>query len=304
VQALAAVGALRSVLRFMPVNIRKMTNQELQEAGVPEPVIKKFRRTNVLQLLRVDPAVIAKWHPSTLESYRVTGLTLTERRALHEHLSKAHNIWTQKQSNTLSASGNGGDPMNSRKLAWYQAMRTNFKEALTKYQRHVEECPTTASPFHNKNHWHRPSCRCNLIGNQCPVRANLAPINYFSRSASTQLMCFPTTGDSEEVYETPMKVVGYNDEQGKQKSPAEIIAESRRGGASCSEHEYEYTHQNNGTSDNDDRSSSVPSSTRIPKKQHSPVSLPTILPTTRKREKPENRPMNGLLAAIAARRID
>jgi len=306
----------------MPVNIRKMTNDELSapqedgREGLSKDMIKKFRRTNVLQLLRVDPITISKWHPSTIEAYRVTGLTITERRALHHHLLKVGDIWNTKNQNSISSSG--GDPMNNRKLTWYQTMRINFKEALERYERHI----ATTDGDTTDNH------KCNMIGKQCPVRANLL-IDYYSISNQKGLG-YPI----HDVYEDPMTVVGSNDQKLQQKSPAEIIAEARR-----------LSSNSNGTGDdesdnnNNHYSMMTPTMTRtiIPRQKHKSTTslvIPTILPTTKSLKKKNtaatatatrpkmsllmkqisnnnssssssNKPNgNGLLAAIAARRID
>jgi hypothetical protein len=299
--------ALEAIRSYMPVNIRRMTNDELGaqgEASLSKDMIKKFRRTNVLQLLRVDPITISKWHPSTIEAYRVTGLTITERRALHHHLLKVGDIWNTKNQTSISSSG--GDPMNNRKLTWYQTMRINFKEALERYERHIATTDGDTTDNHN----------CNMIGKQCPVRANLS-IDYYS-SSNQKGLGYPI----HDVYEDPMTVVGSNDQKLQQKSPAEIIAEARR-----------LSSNSNGTGDdesdnnNNHYSMMTPTMTRtiIPRQKHKSTTslvIPTILPT-RPNKMPKmsllmkqisnnnssssssNKPNgNGLLAAIAARRID
>jgi hypothetical protein len=146
--------AWEQVLRHMPVNIRRMTTTDLQQkAGLSFTMAKKFQRTNVLQLLRRNPDTIVPWHPSILESLRVTGLTLTERRALHHHLRPVAQAWEEKGTS---------DPFTERKLQWIRMMTSNFKEALDHFQRHVTETDCETGRGH----------KCSLIGRQCPVRAD------------------------------------------------------------------------------------------------------------------------------------
>jgi hypothetical protein len=153
--------ALKMVRRHMPVDVRNMGEEALTTTPTPSgkylppTIARKFKRTNVLQLLRVDPDDIMPMHPSTLENMRVTGLTLTERRALYAHLIDIGPRWKAMQ----------GDKMTERKWTWYTVMRNNLKEQLASYQRHVDQY----GPPENHS--------CTLIGNQCPVRANMV-INY------------------------------------------------------------------------------------------------------------------------------
>jgi hypothetical protein len=285
--AKANQAALEAIRKNMPVDIRTLTPMQLgEDRGLPKIMVQKFRRTNVLQLLRVDPSAVAKWHPSTLEAFRVTGLTLTERRALHCYLRPVADAWRGKADTMAGATGRG-DAMTARKLSWYNTMRTNFQEAVARYERHLGG--TNGTP---RRHIQSTclSNRCNLMGNQCPIRANKV-IDYLSSDLG-----FP----ADATYENPMIVVG-KDAHSKQKSPAEIIAEAR--GQPKEQHMYE-----------------SPSPQRPPQ-QPSPLQkskMPTDATTksTPKKTIP-NRPRHpmmsapkgeakpgGLLAAIAARRID
>jgi len=268
-------AALEAIRKNMPVNIRTLTPDQLEhEQGVPKAMVQKFRRTNVLQLLRVDPAVVAKWHPSTLEAFRVTGLTLTERRAIHCYLESVVSIWRGKAEGIATGSA---DVMTTRKLAWHTTMKTNFQEALGRYERHLG-----GSNGVPRRHI-QSTClcnRCNLVGNQCPVRANKA-IDYFGSELS-----FPT--DGEGIYEDAKIVVGADSSD--QKSPAEIIAAAR--GQPKESHVYE-----------------------SPIRPKAVVSKPAALQTKKAPKPSPIRPKHpllakgpakpsGLLAAIAARRID
>lgn len=275
------IRALRALRSYMPVNIRRMTDEQLsqQERPLSKTMIRKFRRTNVLQLLRVDVSTISKWHASNLEAYRVTGLTLTERRALHHHLLPLGTIW-----NSISGgSSGGGDPMTKRKLVWYQTLKTNFREALNQYER-----------------------QCNsFIGKPLrPIGAN-SVIDYFKQDGG---LGFPM----EDVYEDPMTVVSNDDRKLQQKTAAEIIAEARR--------QEEEDDNGRGRIGHQFLRKSTLTRTILPQ-QTPTLSVPIILPSTNAKDviakkkvaieksfatrtaaaKPK--PL-GLLAAIAARRIE
>jgi hypothetical protein len=148
--------ALRKVRRHMPVDVRNLSEVALSSQPtpngtfLPKVIAKKFKRTNVLQLLRMDPEDIVPMHPSSLENLRVTGLTLTERRALYVHLAGVGPRWKAMQS----------DKMTERKWNWFNMMRSNFKESVDSWQRHIDEYGTP------EDH------HCPLIGNQCPVKAD------------------------------------------------------------------------------------------------------------------------------------
>ena len=118
------IAALQKIRRHMPVNIRelgekKLSSQETPNGKVlPKNIAKKFMRTNILQLLRTKPSDIEKMHPSTLEAMRTTGLTLTERRALYEHLKELGPKWKAATS----------DKMLERKWMWHESLKSKFKE--------------------------------------------------------------------------------------------------------------------------------------------------------------------------------
>ena len=129
------IAALRKIRSYMPVNIRNMTEDELTNNPtpngkmLPKAIPKKFKRTNVLQLLRVDPHDLERMHPSLIEGLRSTGLTLTERRALHEHLKEVGAQWQEMQQ----------DPSIERKYSWFLGLKSKFKEMVTAYDKHVQE---------------------------------------------------------------------------------------------------------------------------------------------------------------------
>ena len=158
--------ALKKVRRCMPVNVKFLSEAQLRGDEtpngryLPDKMAKKFKRTDVLQLLRSNPEDITRMHPSTLESLRLTGLTLTERRAIHCHLKGVGPVWKAMQA----------EPMTERKWTWYEMMRQNFKENLSTYQRHVEQYGPPGS--HTYATRQNQSEGCPLLGNQCPLRAN------------------------------------------------------------------------------------------------------------------------------------
>jgi hypothetical protein len=114
-------------------------------------------------LLRMDPASIEPMHPSSLEALRTTGLTLTERRALHEHLKDLAPKWKSMSS----------DKMAERKWMWHESLRSKLKEMLEKYDNHIAEYgPPGNHPY--AKHGEQRGDGCPLLGNQCPLKADLA----------------------------------------------------------------------------------------------------------------------------------
>ena len=158
--------ALKKLRRHMPVEVRNMSEAQLTTEPtpngkyLPNMIAKKFKRTNVLQLIRRSPDDIVRMHPSTLENMRVTGLTLTERRALYEHLRDAGPQWKAMKA----------EKMTERKWTWYNMMKSNFKENLASWQRHVDQYgPPGAHPYATRAN---PNEGCPLIGKQCPLKAD------------------------------------------------------------------------------------------------------------------------------------
>ncbi|KAG7361625.1 subunit CCDC53 of endosome WASH complex [Nitzschia inconspicua] len=158
--------ALKKLRRHMPIEVRNMSEAQLTTEPtpngkyLPKETAKKFKRTNVLQLIRRAPDDIVRMHPSTLENMRVTGLTLTERRALYEHLRGVGPQW-----NAMKA-----EKMTERKWTWYNMMKNNFKENLASWQRHVDQYgPPGAHPYATRAN---PNEGCPLIGKQCPLKAD------------------------------------------------------------------------------------------------------------------------------------
>ncbi|KAL3912958.1 MAG: hypothetical protein SGILL_006684, partial [Bacillariaceae sp.] len=166
------LAALQKIWSHMPVNVKSMTEDELSSAAspngktLPKPFARKFKRTNVLQLLRVNPDDIEKMHPSLLDGLRTTGLTLTERRAIHEHLRDTGDRWQNKMQ----------DPSCGKKYQWFQNLKLKFKEMLNAYTTHVEKYgPPGNHPFANRNDPNGGGCA--MLGNQCPLKAD-AVIDY------------------------------------------------------------------------------------------------------------------------------
>lgn len=163
--------ALKKIRRCMPVDVKLLTEVQLYSDEtpngkvLPKTIAMKFKRTNVLQLLRTNPDDIVRMHPSTLENLRVTGLTLIERRAIHAHLKQVGPRWKAMQ----------GEPMTERKWRWYKMMKQNFRENLDRYQAHILQYgPPGNHPYATHD---KPNLGCPLLGKQCPLRADAA-INY------------------------------------------------------------------------------------------------------------------------------
>lgn len=163
-------AALQQVWRHIPVNIRDLSEADLTRQPtpngqlLPKTMAKKFKRTNILMLLRMDPASIEPMHPSSLEAMRTTGLTLTERRAIHEHLKDIAPKWKLMSS----------DKMAERKWMWHASLKSKFKEMLENYEKHTAEFgPPENHPYAKRN---EPGGGggCPLLGNQCPLKADLA----------------------------------------------------------------------------------------------------------------------------------
>mmetsp|Transcript_28963 Transcript_28963/g.69928 ORF Transcript_28963/g.69928 Transcript_28963/m.69928 type:complete len:2087 (-) Transcript_28963:128-6388(-) len=158
--------ALKKLRRHMPVEVRNMSEAQLTNEPspngqyLPAGTAKKFKRTNVLQVIRRDPDDIARMHPSTLENMRVTGLTLTERRGVYEHVRGIAPIWEAGKA----------EKMTERKWTWFNMMKNNFKENLASYKRHVAQYgPPGAHPYATRAN---PKEGCPLLGKQCPLKAD------------------------------------------------------------------------------------------------------------------------------------
>ncbi|KAF1334363.1 1-phosphatidylinositol 3-phosphate 5-kinase fab1, partial [Globisporangium splendens] len=151
---LRALLLLRSAI---PVEISRLSEQQLKALTTPSGVAfpadlaKRLKRTNVLQLLRVDPKDIVRMHPSVVEGYRTTGLTLLERRALHVVMQVPFNEWKRQQKDELS----------QKKYQWYSKLRSALVSAVLSFNQHCE-----ASGGNNDQDGHS----CKLLGLSCPVK--------------------------------------------------------------------------------------------------------------------------------------
>ncbi len=163
-------AALSMVLRHMPVDVKNRSEAKLIENPtpngkfLPRSIAKKFKRTNCLQLLRTDPKKMIAWHPSMFENLSVSGLTLAERRALHQHLKPVGVYWKEGSTGV-------GDKMLERKLVWFETLKSNFRECRFAYERHIDMYGPPG------NHPYAASSGdkgCPLIGKQCPLKADKA----------------------------------------------------------------------------------------------------------------------------------
>ena len=166
-------AALEKIRRSMPITISSMSEAELEATVTPNglkmsrDVARKFKRANVLQLLRTDPQVILRMHPSLLENLRVTGLNVSERRALHVHLRDIAQTWQTQQQ----------DEMSGRKWVFFKTLRETFKSVVNAYNRHVEEYGPVGNHPYLERGMNVLECEqgCPLVGKQCPLKADAVP---------------------------------------------------------------------------------------------------------------------------------
>ncbi|TMW65836.1 hypothetical protein Poli38472_003601 [Pythium oligandrum] len=154
----ANTEALRTVRTAMPVNIAQLSEQALRtletpsgQRGIPSELARRFKRTNVLQLLRVAPEAIVRMHPSVIENYRTTGLSLLERRALHCALRQAAVEWKKQEREEQS----------QKKALWFKKLKDGLTQAIRTYEQHYEQA-------------HATGATCKLLGKACPVRQEAA----------------------------------------------------------------------------------------------------------------------------------
>lgn len=153
--------ALEQVWKHMPVNIRQYSVEDWLATRtpsgkyIPKAFLLKFARTNILTILRMQPDFVQRAHPSNLEQRRVTGLTLTERRALQAYL---YPIATTKWRNAK-------DALTKRKWNWYCILRQTLKDHLLTWQHHVAQ-------------YEQVNGECTCDGFKCPVKAN-QKLDYF-----------------------------------------------------------------------------------------------------------------------------
>lgn len=165
----ANIKALKAIRRMMPVDIKSWSENDLQTKPSPNgkflsrEVARKFKRTNVLELLRMNPLDIAKNHPSLLENLRVTGMSVTERRAVHMHLRDIAETWKAQQ----------GEEMTKKKYEWFKTLKETFKQVVNSYNNHVKQYgPEDNHPYATRDD---PDIGCPMIGKQCPIKANKIP---------------------------------------------------------------------------------------------------------------------------------
>lgn len=158
------MDALKRLRRHMPVNVKSATEAQLcgetTPSGkvLPKRFAKKFKTTNVLQLIRMGPGDLVKIHPASLENLCIAGLTLTESRALHAHLRPIGERWKEERPDELS----------ERRYMWFTMMKQNFNDALADYEQHLKIYgPPGNHPYATRT---CPDSGCPLIGKQCPLK--------------------------------------------------------------------------------------------------------------------------------------
>jgi hypothetical protein len=188
--------ALAQIWNHMPINIRQKSVDEWLETRspsgkyIPKPFLLKFSRTNILTLLRMNPDFIQRAHPCNLEQRRVTGLTLTERRALQAFLYPIASKWR-----------NAKDSLTKRKWNWYCILRQTLKDYLHSYQHHASQ------------HGLTPDGSCSCGGIKCPVKAD-QKLDYFQDDYSYpsntsypeyETACDPASSPQKRVSQAPTR---------------------------------------------------------------------------------------------------
>lgn len=210
-----ALLLLRSAI---PVDISRLSEQQLKNletpsgGAFPADLAKRLKRTNVLQLLRVDPKDIVRMHPSVIEGYRTTGLTLLERRALHVVMQKPFTEWKRQQM----------DEMSQKKFQWYKKLRDALESAVLSYSQHCEasgESPTDAQRSNSASH------SCKLLGLSCPVRAEIKVEKLYASELG-----FPMSDAyfTQEVIKSDPEGAGEKALQEAQSYAREVIANQRQ----------------------------------------------------------------------------
>ncbi|RHY32810.1 hypothetical protein DYB32_002231 [Aphanomyces invadans] len=138
-------AALRQLRSCVPVNVTMLSEKQLADQLRSPALARKLKRTNVLALCRADPSTIQRMHPSLVEGYRLVGLSVLERRALHVVLAAPMAEW-RKHAN---------DELAKRKLAWATKLRDALVAAVATYDAHIG---TSSEASHSCNQRH-----------QCPV---------------------------------------------------------------------------------------------------------------------------------------
>ncbi|CAK4268279.1 unnamed protein product [Aphanomyces euteiches] len=125
----ANTAALRLVRTCIPVNVSVLSEKQLvAQVGAAPPLARRLKRTNVLELCRVPPGTIRRMHPSIIESYRLSGLGLLERRALHVVLAAPAAEWKKQTQDDLA----------QRKYAWFKKLREALVMAIAQYDSHLK----------------------------------------------------------------------------------------------------------------------------------------------------------------------
>ncbi|RQM19930.1 hypothetical protein B5M09_002332 [Aphanomyces astaci] len=143
--AVANEAALRTLRSCVPVDMAMLSEKQLTAQLNSPDLARKLKRANVLGLCRMDPSTIQRMHPSLVEGYRVVGLSVLERRALHVVLAAPMAEWKKQAKDELA----------KRKLAWAVKLRDALVAAMATYDSHLGHA-TEATHVCNQRH-------------QCPV---------------------------------------------------------------------------------------------------------------------------------------
>ncbi|RLN14814.1 hypothetical protein BBJ28_00016266 [Nothophytophthora sp. Chile5] len=165
----ANIDAARLLRSAIPVDISWLSEKDLTRletptgAVFPAELARRLKRTNVLQLLRVNPKTIVKMHPSVIEGYRTTGLTLLERRALHHVMQEPFQEWKKQQK----------EEMAQKKYVWYSKLKDALVAAVANFEKHCELSTGSVDTTESED-GEDPSTQlhtCELLGLSCPVRS-------------------------------------------------------------------------------------------------------------------------------------
>lgn len=168
--AAANAAALRTVRAALPVAIAQLSEAALRRVATPSgrplsaDLARRFKRTNILQLVRVAPTTLIKMHPSVVENYRTTGLALLERRALHAALQQPMAAWAI-EAGASGAASNNNNMLSGKKHAWARKLRDAFAQALSAFDQHMAQHHADGRV---------DSATCPFIGKMCVVWAEKA----------------------------------------------------------------------------------------------------------------------------------
>jgi hypothetical protein len=167
--------SLIKLRRHMPVDIRNITESVLVSTPTPNgkelpaAIVKKFKRTNALQLIRLEPKYIEQMHFANLEGMSLSNITLTENRAIYEHIKPIGARWQKGKA----------DKSIERKYMWFMAVRNKLKQSTETWERHVADFGCSS-------------------GHACPLRS-ACPVQIEANNAYDGDYGFPSDAQYEKM---------------------------------------------------------------------------------------------------------